>query len=58
LAVVKFHIGALVRQAQAVDAVIVLECAVGDTLVEDALLLRVYGGRQPLMAARLRQAIE
>ncbi len=57
LAVVKLHIGALVRQAQEVDAVIVLECAVGDTLVEDTLLLQVYGGR-PLAETRLRQAIE
>ncbi len=57
LTVVKFHIGALVRQAQEVDAVIVLECAVGDTLVEDTLLLQVYGGR-PLAETRLRQAIE
>jgi len=55
--VAKFHIGALVRQAQAVDAVIVLECAVGDTLVEDTVLLRVHGGR-PLAETRLRQAIE
>ena len=55
--VAKFHIGALVGQAQAVDAVIVLECAVGDTLVEDTVLLRVHGGR-PLAETRLRQAIE
>lgn len=58
LSVVKFNIGALVRQAQAADAVIVMECAVGDALVEDALLLRVYGGRRALAESRLRQAIE
>jgi uncharacterized membrane protein len=57
LTVAKFKIGALVRQAQEVDAVIVMECAVGDTLVEDTRLLRVYGGR-PLVETRLRQAIE
>ena len=56
--VAKFHIGALVRQAQAVDAVIVMECAVGDTLVEDTLLLRVHGGSQRLAESSLRQAIE
>jgi uncharacterized membrane protein len=56
--VAKFHIDALVRQAQEVDAVIVMECAVGDTLVEDTLLLRVQGGRQRLAETRLRQAIQ
>jgi uncharacterized membrane protein len=55
--VAKLNIGALLRQAQAVDAVIVLECAVGDTLVEDTLLLHVYGGR-PLAETGLREAIQ
>jgi uncharacterized membrane protein len=55
--VAKFHISTLVRQAQAVDAVIVMECAVGDTLVEDTLLLRVYGGK-PLPETQLQQAIQ
>lgn len=55
--VTQFQIAALVRQAQAVDAVIVMECAVGDTLVEDTLLLRVHGGREPLAEIPLRQAI-
>jgi uncharacterized membrane protein len=56
--VAKFQIATLVRQAQAVDAVIVMECAVGDTLVEDTPLLRVYGGRQPLAEIPLRRAIQ
>jgi len=55
--VAKFQIDALVRQAQAVDAVIVIECAVGDTLTEDTPLLRVHGGRQPLVEPPLRRAI-
>ncbi len=55
--VAQFQIGALVRQGQAVDAVIVMECAVGDTLTEDTLLLRVYGGRQPLAETPLRRAL-
>ncbi len=55
--VTRFQITALVRQAQTIDAVIVMECAVGDTLVEDTLLLRVHGGRQPLAETPLRQAI-
>jgi hypothetical protein len=37
--------------------VIVMECAVGDTLVDDTLLLRVHGGQQPLAETPLRQAI-
>lgn len=53
----RFQIAALVRQARAADAVIVMECAVGDTLVEDTLLLRVHGGREPLAETPLRQAI-
>ncbi len=53
----RFQIAALVRQAQAADVVIVMECAVGDTLVDDTLLLRVHGGREPLAEAPLRQAI-
>ena len=53
----RFQIGALIQQAQAVDAVIVMECAVGDTLVDDTLLLRVHGARQPLAETPLRQAI-
>ncbi len=56
--VARFQIGALVRQAQAVDAVIVMECAVGDTLVDDTLLLRVHGGRQPLAETPVRRAIQ
>ncbi|MGH8507290.1 MAG: DUF2254 domain-containing protein [Gammaproteobacteria bacterium] len=55
--VARFDIDALVQQAREVDAVIVMECAVGDVLTEDTVLLRVYGGR-PLPEARLRQAIE
>ena len=53
----RFQIAALVRQAQAADVVIVMECAVGDTLVEDTLLLRVHGGQQLLAETPLRQAI-
>ena len=55
--VARFQIAALVQQAQAVDAVIVMECAVGDTLTEDTPLLRVHGGRQPLVETPLRRAI-
>ena len=56
--VARFHIDALVWQAQAADAVIVMECAVGDTLVENTLLLRVYGGKTLLAETSLRGAIQ
>ena len=58
LTIARLQIDALVRQAQAADAVIVMECAVGDTLVEDTLLLRVQGGQQPLAETPLRRAIQ
>ena len=58
LTVARFEIAALVRQARAADVVIVMECAVGDALVEDTLLLRVHGGRQPLAETPLRRAIQ
>ena len=55
--VARLDIDALVRQARAADAVIVMECAVGDPLLDGTVLLRVYGDR-PLPEARLRQAIQ
>ena len=55
-AIARFDIDILVRQARAADAVIVMDCAVGDALIEGAVLLRVYGGR-PVPEARLWQAI-
>lgn len=58
LTLTRFEITALVRQAQATDAVIVLACAVGDTLVDNTLLLRVHGGRELLAETPLRRAIQ
>lgn len=55
--VARFDIPALIRQARAADTVIVMECAVGDTLVEDTLLLRVHGGQRSLAEGSLRQAV-
>jgi uncharacterized membrane protein len=43
--IASYDIRSLVREAQKADAVIVMESAVGDTLVENALILRVHGGR-------------
>jgi len=46
--IASYDIDALVREAQGADAVIVMASAVGDTLVENALVLRLHGGRAML----------
>jgi len=46
--IASYDIDALVREAQGADAVIVMASAVGDTLVENALILRVHGGTTTL----------
>jgi uncharacterized membrane protein len=56
-AVASFDIKALVGLATEADAVIVMECAVGDTLGDESPLLRVHGGRRPIPEADLRRAI-
>lgn len=43
LVVTHIDLGSLLRLAVKSDALVVLECAVGDTLVEGALLMRVHG---------------
>ncbi|MGH6929965.1 MAG: DUF2254 domain-containing protein [Dongiaceae bacterium] len=53
----KFDIDGLVRQAQHAEAVIVMACAVGDTVVEDTLLLRVHGAKERLAEEGLLRAI-
>jgi uncharacterized membrane protein len=55
-AIAHFDIAALVEVARAGDAVVAMECGVGDTLVADGVLLRVYG-RAPLSEAALRAAV-
>ncbi len=55
-AVTRFDIAALVRLAQAGDAVIVADCAVGDTLVGSGDMLFVHGPRA-LDEAALRAAV-
>lgn len=52
--IARFDIQALVRRAQNADAVFVLECAVGDTLVEDSVVMRVYGPQKLPEAALMR----
>jgi uncharacterized membrane protein len=55
--IAKFDINSLVRQGQQAGAVIVMACAVGDTLVEDTMLLQVHGAKVPLPENDLRRAI-
>jgi uncharacterized membrane protein len=50
-------IHALVREAQKADAVIVMESAVGDTLVKNALILRVHGGARTIPEDRLYRGL-
>jgi len=57
-AIANLNIASLVRQAQAAGAVIVMDCAVGDTLVDDSVLLRVHGGHQWLSEPQLLAAID
>jgi uncharacterized membrane protein len=56
-AVASFDVKALVRLATEADAVIVMECAVGDTLVDESPLLRVHGGREPIPEADLHRTV-
>ncbi len=55
--IVKFDIDYLVRQAQQAGAVIVMECGVGDTIVENTLLLRVHGAKTALPESDLMRTI-
>jgi uncharacterized membrane protein len=50
-------VGALVQQATASGALIVMACAVGDTLVEETVILRVHGAQEPLDETRLMKAV-
>jgi uncharacterized membrane protein len=55
--IAKFDIDDLVRQAQQAEAVIVMACGVGDTLVENTLLLQVHGAKTALTESDLVRAI-
>ncbi len=57
LAIASFDIKTLVQMAQRADAVVAIECGVGETVVEDTVLLRVLGARQILPEAALKRAI-
>jgi uncharacterized membrane protein len=55
--IAKLDIDGLVQKAQRVEAIIVMVCAVGDTLVEDTLLLQVHGAKNLLSERELLRAI-
>src|SRR5260370_5596344 len=55
--IAKFDIDDLVRQAQQAGAVIVMAYGVGDTLVENTLLLQVHGAKTALSESNLVRAI-
>ena len=55
--ITSLDIGDLVRQAQKAEAVIVMVCGVGDTLVENTLLLQVHGVGTTLPERNLLRAI-
>jgi uncharacterized membrane protein len=57
LAIAEFDIAALVSLAQRVGGVIVLACAVGDTVVDGTPLLRIHGAKDKLPAKTLLRAI-
>jgi uncharacterized membrane protein len=56
-AIAGFDIDALVQQARAAEAVVVMTCAVGDTLVDDALMARVHGVKKRLSERELMSAV-
>jgi uncharacterized membrane protein len=55
--ITRFDVDALLRIGVGADALIVLECAVGDTLVEDTVLLRVHRAARPLPERALLKAV-
>ena len=57
MVIARFDIAAIVRLAQRANVVVSFECGVGETLVEDAVLLRVRGSAQNLPEERLRRAV-
>ena len=56
-AIARFDIDDLVRQAREAGGVIVMACGVGDTLVDNTLLLQVHGAKAALKETDLMRAI-
>ena len=55
--IAKFDIQSLVSQAQQAKAVIVMTCAVGDTLVDDTKLLQIHGAAGQLSRDALLRSV-
>ena len=55
--IAKLNIEALVQQATQIDAVIEMVAAVGDTLLEGSVVLRIRGGKGPVPQSDLMRAI-
>ena len=55
--IASLNAGALARQAQESGAVIVMACAVGDTLLDGSVVLRVHGAKDSLAERNLMRAI-
>jgi uncharacterized membrane protein len=55
--IARLDIGALVRLAQTTNAVLVLDCGVGETLVEGSVLMHVHGGSQSLAERALMRTV-
>jgi uncharacterized membrane protein len=55
--IARFDVRSLVALAQRAGGTIAMACAVGDTLVEGAILLRVHGAAAPLPEDALRGAV-
>jgi uncharacterized membrane protein len=55
--IAKLNTDALIRQGQQRGAVIVMACAVGDTLVDGSVVLRVHGAKDRLAEKDLMRAI-
>ncbi len=55
--IARFDVGSLVALARQAGGTIVMACAVGDTLVEGTVLLRVHGAGSPLQEEALLKAV-
>jgi uncharacterized membrane protein len=55
--IAKFDLPALARLAESTDGVVSIECGVGETLVQDTVLLRVHGAERKLPEYVLMRAI-
>lgn len=55
--IARLQLPALIRLAQSADAVVAVECGVGESVMEDTVLLNVYGALQPLPEPALTRTV-